>query len=619
MEVDIKELYSKFLDLKQHYSSRNALLDDQKAFFDGDQWETASPEFPEATAAEVREEAEAEEVRLVLNYTRRATLWHVAYLTRKFPRVDVPQNPVSPDPSAISREKFLRAIFSTSSFGRAYRRLELHAAKYGFGVFQILWKPGPGQPVTKKVGRAPGSTAPPERRVYTKSPFVFRAINPRRFYPRYRTYDYPDDFLYVFRYDPGRLVKDIEDQYGVVLEGTANVPGIEETCDLVEYWDNESYVLMAIASRIVTNEDGDSEEIETPNIIRNTKNPYGRPPFFVLPNVVLEPDEDPTYGGSLSEVDLVEEANKHLNLVLSMTEQEIANRIHPSAVYKTDDPQQDPHRIRLGAGEVIPIGTEEDIAPLSWPGVPQVVLQHGDRMMQVLKDMSGLPRTSFGSDQGAASGVGMRLSYAALELVLALKLPERAQFLMDVGAFLLEATEKMLTDTSAISLWDANKQARVVLSNRDVDGDYFCIVKYGNIIPRDKIEWEQHVVYLYKTGTLSLLSALERLEDIDDPMAELERIKEERKDEVLHPEVAQALAALRQQPQPRGGEAGGPSGSEELTMNAAPPVPTTPAMPTQRNAPFLQRGQVPNIRQVGGMQPGIGPGINLGPPMEQQR
>jgi hypothetical protein len=270
---------------------------------------------------------------------------------------------------------------------------------------------------------------------------------------------------------------------------------------------------------------------------------------------------------------------------------EIATRIHPPAVYKSDEPQQDPNSIRIGAGEVIPLGLEEELEILDWHGVPQTVAEHRDAIMSALRDFSGLPKTSLGGTEGA-SGIGMRLAYAVLEMILPLKLPERTEMLADALSFILDVTEQQLKEGQRIRFC-ASKEVVADLRAADLVEDASCVVEYGNLIPKNRLELEQHITYLHKTGIISLRTALEWL-DVQDPEAEIERIKAEKQDPILHPELVQP-----QQEPPGGG----------VKNDSAPPVPQTPAMPSQQNAPFLERGQVPNMGQA---MPGS-QGVNIGP------
>lgn len=625
-DLSTAEIYTRFIELQSHYAERNYRLATLTDFFEGTQWASLAEAGEQPEGEEV---AEREEIRLVLNYARKSVLWHVALMSGKPPRIDVPSIATGTDLAATRREHFLRAMTKTVSFTRAYRAVEMNAAKLGFGVLQIIWDPPEGQPITRDVPKAEGSTAAPTQAVYTESPMRFRSIPPNQFFPCYRTHDHPNDLLYALRYEPARLIEDLEEKYGVELRPTDDEAGTAGTCELVEFWDRTRYVLIAITTAF----DGEGEKVQTPHVLKDEDHGYGFIPFIILPNIWSDPNEDPTNEGCISEVAQIRDVNVHLNLIMSLSAEEIATRIHPPAVYKTDDPQQNIKNIRLGAGEVIPIGADEDLAPLDWKGVPQSVAEHRTATMQAIQDFSGMPRTSLGGGAGAAqSGIGMKLAYTALEMILPLKIPLRKEFHQVACARMLQLSEEFM-GKATISLWydDQQTAASRRLIKDDIRQNHICIVTYGNLIPRDEVQHEQHIVYLFKTGCISLRTALELLDFIDDPEAEMGRIKEEAQDAALNPEkatmVKQALGRDKPQQQP-GAQPGtalpampppmtgppGPSGAEALKFNAAPPVPTSPSMPTQQNAPFLQRGVPPNLGQ---MFPG-GPGVNQGPPIEGQ-
>ena len=631
-DLSTEQIYTRFIELQSHYAERNYGLAALTEFFEGTQWGGLAEvgEAPDDEAV-----AEREEIRLVLNYARKSVLWHVALMTGKPPRVDVPSLATGTDLAAARREHFLRATGKSVGLMRAYRAVEMNAAKLGFGVLQIIWDPQEGQPTTKDVPKDPTSKAAPTQTIYTESPIRFRSIPPDQFFPCYRTYDHPNDLLYALRYEPSRLIEDLQDKYDVELRPTDDEAGTAGTCELVEFWDKTRYVLIAITTAY----DEEGERVQTPHILQDEQHGYGFIPFIILPNIWSDPNEDPTDAGCLGEIALIRETNIHLNLVMSLAAEEIATRIHPPAVYKTDDPQQNIHNIRLGAGEVISIGADEDLIPLDWKGIPQSVTEHRGAIMRAIQDFSGMPRTSLGGSAGQAqSGIGMKLAYTALEMILPLKLPLRKEFHQVLGRRMLQLAETFMGE-STISLWyDEQKTgASRRLIKDDIKSNYICIVTYGNLIPRDEVQHEQHMIYLYKTGCISLRTALERLDWVEDPDAEIARIKEELQDASLNPEKAmmikQALGKDKpeqKQAEPPGPQPGamppgmppgmpptpgppGPPGAG-LKFDAAPPVPTLPSMPTQQNAPFLQRGVPPNLGQ---MMPG-GPGVNQGPPIEGQ-
>lgn len=634
---DPGEIYSRYQALSLYYGSRNDCLDSLQTFFSGTQWSDTK----DTKAIE-------EELLLTLNYARRAVLWHTALFHKAPFRVDIPGSADKEDPASARREKYLRSIASSPTFRRMQRRAELGTSKYGYSIVQVIWKPEVARKISHEVGGAEGVETKTQT-IYDRAPIVFRTVNPRRFYPRYRTYDDPDDFLYVIKYDPKRLVEDLAQEYKQKLQATAEEGGSIGTCDLVEYWDDTHYILLALTRLMVEGDKPDSTvELVTPHLLVKKEHGYGRPPFFVLVNVNADNDEDPTYGGCISEVELIQESNKHLNLIFSLSATEIARRIHPPVVYKSDNPQQDPTNIKVGAGEVITIGEDEDLDVLEWKGIPAAVQNHMLHTMRALQDLSGLPKTSL-AEQEAPSGIGLRLAFAAVEMTLPLKVPEREDWLRGIFEFVLYITDKKLAANTAIKAV-APQGKSVILRKSDVKDEHNCTVKFGNIMPRDKIQYEQHIIYLLKTDTISLRDALEMLEDIEDPDETIERIRKEHQDPLLHPELAATLKALQEPTQPtgrqpgqaaagppgppgmgmpggapgalRGGGAGAvPQGARRrpppgggLKFNAAPPVPQLPSMPTQRNAPFLQRGVPPNLGQV---FPG-GPGVNVGPPIEEQ-
>lgn len=562
-----EEVLEKFNRVKLRYSSRNSTIDSLQEFFDGNQWET---------------ENSSKDMRIVLNYTRESVLYHVGYLSRSRPRVDVPSKTDSP--RAQSRENYLNTILD--SIWKLWPQMEMDANKFGYAVLQLLWD---AEPVRKK--SVDGIS---EFDVIDKMPFRSRIINPKHFYPNYRTFDHPNDFLWVVRHDPNRLVDDIAERYNVRLQPT----NVDEQCDLVEFWDSNSYILIALTK-------SKSKRTQSFVVLANEKHPYGRPPFFVLPNLI-DPHRDFTAGGGISEIESIMDAAKHLNLIYTLSATEIVSKIHPPALYKADGTHsQSPADIRLGAGDIIPLRADEDVQPLHWPGIPSSVIEHRNSTMAALRDMAKLPRTSFGeSSFGATSGIGMRLMYEALEITLSLKVPIRQSILEEMLSWALNITKQQLGENGKIQYLSSNASGvhDITLFKRDIE-DSHCVVTFNVTPPRDKITYEQHVAYLYKLNLISLRTALEMLDDIRDPEAEIRRLKLELKDSLLHPERA-AVSVPQQQHRPEMGDS-----LEGVKAQEAPPVPALPSMPSKRNVPFLERGLTPNMNTLG---------VNQGPPIEEQ-
>ena len=559
-----EEVIARFHERRLKYASRNGAIDYLQSFFEGEQWSQSPSE-------------EDDEIQLVLNYTREAILYHVGYLTRKIPRVDVPSRTDSV--KAQARENYVNSILR--SVWTCWPSMEMDTNKFGYAVLELLWT---GEPVSEE-----SSDKLETFSTFKKVPFTVRVIDPRCFYPRYRTYDHPDDFLWVIRHDPDRLTEDIFKQYGVDVQSTK----FGDLCDLVEYWDEDTYILLALSR-------SKSRKSTSFVVLKNEAHPYGRPPFFVLPNMI-DPHKDFTVGGGLSEIESVQEAARHLNMIFTLSAQEITNRIHPPVVYTADGKHsQSPADIRMGAGEVIPLRTDEAVTPIHWPGIPHSVTEHRNATVAALRDMAKLPRTSFGASVEAPSGIGMRLMYEALEITLSLKVPIRERVISEMLQWALEITEQQLGDKGKISYHSADVSGLrdITLFKRDIEGDFFCVTTFNVTPPRDKITFEQHVAYLFKLKVISLMTALEMLEDVKDPAAEVARLRKELQDSILHPEQAVQPANPTQTNQ-----------LGDIKQQEGPPVPALPSMPTQQNAPFLGRGLPPNMSSTG---------LNQGPPIEEQ-
>lgn len=549
-EWDTKEIIAGFLELERHYTGRNDFLQALQEFFEGDQWDS-------------EEERAQEEFRLVLNYTKATVLRHTSYLVGKPPKVDVPQSPSEQDPSLTRRERLLRTIVRWPKFRGTYRRVEMCANKFGFGLLLVQW-----------TGKAEGGK-------FTSLPYTFRQLNPQRFYPRLKSDN--ETFLYAYYLHKDRLVEELREEYGTdLIPAKWAVGGV---CDVVEFWTDSRYVVIALTGQL--DEDGERMEEPPPITLEDRAHKEGRVPIFLLPNI-LDPDRDPTDGGSISEVDTIESLNRHLNLIVSLTAEEIATRIHPPLVYKSDDHSQPPGEIKAGAGEVIPLRLDEEIEPLDWTGIPTTVQEHRNAIMASLRDLAALPRTSFGEATGAMTGVGMRLSYASLEQILSLKVPAREDFLSEVLEFCLFLAFIHLKD-AAIDFWTGRlgqESRQVTLTKEDLKGYLSCEVSFVNLIPRDKVQHEQHIAYLFNIEMITHRTALEQIDWIPDPLEELRRFEEER-------------------------EAREPKEQPALRSDAAPPVPASPELPTRRNTPYLRRAQ-------GGNFPQAHPGVNPGPPIEVQ-
>jgi len=626
------DIWGMFVELQAEYQTRNDKFGWYERFFDGDHWDKPVSEEDDTS------------FQLVFNFTRAVVMKFTAILS-KLPRLRIPMGTATTQASinARNRERYLRMLFDDMAI--PWQDVEMNASKKGMGVLQVLWEPEEGQPATITVGVGADVTT---KKAFTESPYLFRSVPPERFYPVYRTYDKPDNYLYVIRFDPERLIEDIEEQYAVELQATNQSEGTDGTTDLIELWSKDEYYLIAYTMYKRLGKGQRAEETRGHAVmLTQKKHKYKRPPFFLLQNI-RNPDKDPANEGSLGDVDMVADLNKHYNLIMSEAAEEIVTNIHRPLAYKSDDHQQDPQALEMKPGAVYPIGLEEELLPIAWQPMPEAVQQHITSVLSGLKDLSFLGNSGFGEYPQGATGVGLRIVLQSLEQIISLKLPLRHQVLRDVIKFLLQNTAERLKGAdgdTALTLWVKDKLGRygqISLTPETIGRDYFVDVDYGTLLPSNGVEDDQNEIYKFKTGAQSLWTTLDNL-GVEDPDAEMERMKAEFNDAVLNPEKVMAQLELKMRAQemaaPQGGPAGPvppggpgpggqppgaggqPPGGQQMpgsaqpgtrpvqdgpSMNAAPPVPAGPQIPGQ-NVPSMSRspGQNP-------MQGQPGPGIYKG-------
>ena len=467
-----------------------------------------------------------------------------------------------------------------------------------------------------------------------ESPISVRSIPPANFYPVYADSDYndPNDFLFVFRVIPDQMVDALEEKYGVKLQAT-NLPiaGTTGSCEVVEWWSKDHYMIFAVTREDTKDTKGQSQEPKWTvyPLVKYSTHKYGRVPFFILQNIV-NPNQNPTLGGSISDVELIMEANKHLNTMNTIIASTIMTHADPPTVYTSSSGHLSLEKIRLGAGEIIPLLEDEALVPVEWEGQPEIVRLHMMDTVKAMEDLGNLSHASLAGDQ-PASGIGQRLSYANTELTLALKTNPRIATLQAIGSYCLRLCDMFLKDDEVISFSQLDRlksthapaYMEVDLRKSEIQGAYACSVVYGDIMPRDRMKDEQHIAYLRSQDMISHRTALEHVSYVTDPIAEMQYIRDETKDPELNPEryvIYKNAKMMDQQGGKPRANAQGPGITRPdaqrraagIKFDAAPPVPATPEMPTATNAPQLARGVNVNAGQ---MFPGR-PGQFQGPPIE---
>lgn len=533
---------AQFLAIQGDYSGRSALIFARERAFIGDHWDVT--------------DEPTDEYHLVINYVRRIVLGYASMLANA-PKPKVPgmKNEEAGRSKSSKKEKMLLSVWRPLM--KAWFDAELSAGKLGCGVVRVLWDPDPDQPenVIDTVGEDSI-----RKLLYTKVPFSFTSVPLANFFPVYNSYKTPDDFSEVFRFDPARLVRDVEERYNVSLQPTGGdipdgyvVTGISPTCDLVEYWDKKIYVLVAL-TRVVYEYQGKRRlnpgqdpliEKEEYHVLTKHEHGYSRIPFFVLQNIRVEGNMDPTFKGTISDFDDIFQLNQHINHIYSEEAEGIMTHIHPPLVYQSESHKQNPSNIRFGAGEIIPIGPpdEEDLHSMDPPSEPDGLRDHIAEIQEAIRDIAFLGETGFGRAPSGTSGVTNRISMTPMNQWLDLKLPQRKEELEEICKFILNTMhEKMVEDSAYLAYVTdlASKEGIDTVQANDLDRTYFVNIVYKNLVPRDELAYQQNEIYKQQSGNQSIETTIANC-DVEDVEAELERIRRENQDILLNPEKARAI------------------------------------------------------------------------------
>ena len=538
---------------KSYYKPREDLTQLRLEYFEGYHW----PEAPKDDNGNAISEHDYE---LVFNYTRHTVLSYVATFARSpMPVVPMPQDPTS-RAKANNRERLLTCLWD--ELAEAWYDVELNASKLGCGVFQALWAP---------------DSKEAEAGVFKSVPFIFRSIPINNFFPIFRSRSKPNDFLEVFRYDPGRSVVDLEEKYNIDIAATATSElgdeahflGCEPSCDVVEWWTGKNYALIAIATlKMSIGKSRKTKFVRSPIWLQAPQaHGLSRIPFWILQNMRTNPDVDVFYG-SLGDMDDIVELNQHLDHIVSEAAEEIVLAIHRPIIYQSSDHVQTATSLKLTPGAVWPIGNkdDEDVHVLEYGGTQSLVQQHIEQVYKGLQDMSFMGAAGFGELPSGTSGIAARIALTPFQQIIELKLPQRKRTLKSICEHVLrelevhmrlidielqvKATEQQAATAPRATFigWiqqQYHRYGEVQATADDIDGTYYVDIDFGNLMPRDEIAYQQNEIYKFSAGSQSLIDTASNC-GVADAEAYVQRIKDEFKDPELFPEKVQASLELKQ-------------------------------------------------------------------------
>lgn len=293
--------------------------------------------------------------------------------------------------------------------------------------------------------------------------------------------------------------------------------------------------------------DGNFVRIVGDSILEKTKLGYPTPevPFIEFPCYPSNGNREPKNG-----IDQLVELTQYLSQLISQKADVIRTYANPTILDKQSG--QDPEEIRRAVsadGSVLPIARDSEIEFLNWSGSTPAIDEQITQILDIIFDISGKPRSSFGQTVTNQSGVVTNLA-----LTPTLQSNEYHETiwghrLSELNRRLLEITEKFAK--GELQIYRGNRPAgadhkgsKVVsetIKGEEIRGWYENRIKWPSAIRTDDPVYIQNMLSQLTSDppALSLYSVLEKL-GTEDVEAEIDRILEQLEDPRLHPDRLEA-------------------------------------------------------------------------------
>jgi len=285
--------------------------------------------------------------------------------------------------------------------------------------------------------------------------------------------------------DPSRVWR-IASRYRLSTEEAAMLYGVEATrrqaVTVVEAWTDEVFQLWV-------------ENV----LVQERPNPYGFLPFVVFPNLRLPK----AFWGESDMPPLIEPA-RELNRALSQLSMIIELSGNPITVLEGVERAED-IAVQPGAVWELPERARAYLLDLLQGGGVKLHVDFIDLVYRTIHDLSETPRTSFGDNPKALSGV-------ALE--------------MEMHPLLQRVRRKRLSRTAAYK--QRNELVLRVLEQR-TGVNYLPVrqqIVWGPVLPQDRARLVRDEQLLVSAGIHSRRTAMEAL-GVSDPEGEMGRVREE--------------------------------------------------------------------------------------------
>ena len=523
--MSVEDVRSLYRQLRGAYSKRNADYALNRGYYRGEHWGTEELPKPEGIR-----------YTLTINYVRPTVDKSVQFLLGQMPGIQVMPRGVSPaDRKQAERsEALLYYAWERNDAPIVFRRLALNALLLRLGWVYTWWDAGVGMARFRSI--APDNVYP----VYDGEEIVQVVVVSRRLTSELRA-KYPDLAANIL---PDVEGDDVIDNNGSrftrMMSGVAGALGFGRG-----YEENLDSKVSELAQTTVIDwfdRDGNWARVMG-EAIHQVNLGYG------LGRVPLVPFQL-TPGGDESElpseVDAIAELNLYLDTLASQHADIIRRYANPTVI--DEGSGQDPQDIRnaiQAEGGVIPVRLKANVRYLNWEGTPPDITEQYNRVLAAIYDLSGKPPSVYGQLVTNQSGVATNM---ALSPATASTEERQSMFghgLIQLNEVLLRMYEKMGGSLSVKGVRAKRPGSPLMIpyaedfSGAEIDGWYVNRIKWPSVLRTDDPVFVQNEVAKKDANLQSTYSTMENI-GIEDTEMELDRLRVELEDPVLHPEVMEA-------------------------------------------------------------------------------
>ena len=436
---------------------------------------------------------EPDEQRVVLPIAYNLVESFRELLLAKSPSISVPQSSIKGESleQADNNEKVLLAVWERADVYERLRDAMWHALVDGWGVMQLVWRPGEDMPV----------------KVLHHDP--------------YHVYAMPNATLTGWEYvinSYERLVGSIRDEWADIADGRSKLgKSVKETLErfdidklddtdtitYFDYWDSKENCVGVTYSA----KDEHRKDATISAFLKEPANHgYGCLPWYIMLPCRL-PFNNKGERMGVSIIYPLYEIIKYKDVAISQ-KATMATRYYDPPLVTITEMGEDIEPVRTEAGLHLRLKNGEDAKYLVHPGPPpaaDVLMQQIDEYIET----AGLPRVLQGLYTGAASGVAMSLLRNPTLMRVAFKQKEIEKTAEKLNADILRLISNK-AGSAGINLWGVDNKRQnfdIVASKESIGGYYRNSVKLSASLPSDDASTVNMIVSLITSNVLSAKTA----------------------------------------------------------------------------------------------------------------